>query len=121
MSIFDNLVRLVNENKRCKIESILKSDVDKYVRNYSILVTALEDDVEQVDDDYLKELYGIKDNTELIFLSEADCQLAIIIKTLSVKTGRDIEKEFFNHFKLDVNQPELLFLIDLVEEVLKSK
>ena len=104
------LINTMNDDKQKKVDKLLKQNLDRFFTNYSILAIALEENLENVTIDEIEKFHQVN----ISRLNETDKLIVAIIKTLEKLTGEDVRQEYFNKFTLDISQPELKYLIDLI-------
>lgn len=102
-----------NESQKKEVEGILSYEKDRFIIDYSILNIALEEDLVILDNEQLIKFYNVDDRN---LLNVADILIAKAIITLSNKLNIDVKSEFEKRFTLDKRQPELTYLINLINE-----
>ena len=102
-----------NEFQMLEVKEMLSYERDRFIVYYSILATAIKDDLVSLEPEEIKEFYNVED---LNVLNVVDILIAKIIVTLSNKLNIDVKSEFERRTKLDKIQPELLYLIELINE-----
>lgn len=100
-----------NENQVDEVNLLLKVESDRHFINAAILAIALEDNLVYGDSKMIKEFYNID---ELSLLNRTDILIAKVITTLMDLLDIDVKSEYEDSFTLDPIQPELLYLIDVV-------
>lgn len=104
-----------SEEQLIEIDKLLKTNPDRFVINYGIMAIALQDDLVLLNHNQIKTFYNVDD---ISLLNKVDRLIANLITSLSIKLNVDVKTEFEKRFTLDNTQYELLYLIDLVNQLL---
>lgn len=117
MKIKPELTKLINnrfsESQKREVEEVLLYEKDRFIVDYSILTIAIEKDLAILKPEEIKKFYNVED---VNVLNVSDILIAKIITTLSNKLNIDVKSEFEKRFTLDKRQPELTYLINLINE-----
>lgn len=113
-----NITNKFNDKQKQLLEELMVNEMDSYLISYSILAIALDEDLVGENASMIKEFYNVDD---LNLLNKVDIIIAKIITTLSNKLNKDIKSEYESALVLDKSQPELTYLIKIVEEYIQLK
>lgn len=117
IKIKPQLQKLINErfndSQKEEVKEMLLYEKDRFIINYTILNIALKDDLVILNNEELIKFYNVDDRN---LLNVADVLIAKVIITLSNKLNIDVKSEFEKRFTLDKRQPELTYLINLIDE-----
>lgn len=104
-----------SEEQLIETNKFLRTNPDRFVTNYGIMAIALQDDFVLLNHSQIKTFYNVDD---IFLLNKVDRLIANLITSLSIKLNVDVRTEFEKRFTLDNTQYELLYLIDLVNQIL---
>lgn len=111
----DLLKELVKEKydkeQTAKVERLMEIESDRFLITYSTLAIGIESELIYGDAQVIKDFYNIDD---LKLLNTVDILIAKIVITLSNLTGMDVKKGYEESMSLDISQPEVKYLIEVM-------
>lgn len=121
-TLHPDLQKFVNKHfnalQKEKAQYWIKFAGNKHLTSYTILSIAVEDELIDGNAELIKEFYNVKDMSKL---SAVDVVIAKLITTLSKLTNSNVKANYYKNLTLDKTQPELKYLIKVVDEYLLLK